>query len=215
MLERLEEIGKEDYISIHTSPECPVLQGIARDANNNCTHPRMVSGHIQGALLRFIVKIAKPRKILEIGTFVGYATVAMAQALEDGGVLTTLEVNDELEDTIRKNIRAGDVEDRVEVIIGNAIDVIKKLHIEDYQLVYIDADKLRYPDYYKAIVPHLKSDALIIADNTLWGNKVWHNEYQDAHTRAIREFNSLVANDDSVEQVVLGLRDGISLIRKK
>lgn len=215
MIKRLEALARESYVAEHSEPEPLILKRIAREASINHTHPRMISGHIQGLFLGMLVQLIQPSRILEIGTYVGYATLAMGRVLPKGGKITTLEVNDELEETILTNLRAAKVEDRVDLRIGNAIEIIKELEIGSFDMIYLDADKAQYPSYYHAIVPHLRSGALLIADNTLWGNKVWHDEFHDPQTQGIRTFNTLVAQDDTVEQLVLDLRDGLTLIRKK
>lgn len=211
--ERLEELARDEYISCHSSKELDLLTAISRDANFSLTHPRMVSGHIQGLFLKMMVELTAPKRVLEIGTFVGYATICLSVALEDDARLTTIEVNDELTSRIKTNLMRAGVADKVDLLMGDALALLQQLPLGDYQMVYLDANKAQYPDYFALLVEHLPKGALIIADNTLWGNKVWHDEYQDPQTVGIREFNRRVAEDSRVEQVILPVRDGLTMIK--
>lgn len=215
MKERLEQIAYEHYITQCSSPELEVLTEISYKAQQTLTHPRMVSGHIQGLFLKLIVEMIRPKKILELGTFIGYSTICLALGLEPSGKLTTIEVNDELEARIRSNLSKAGVEDKVELLIGDAIEIIKSLPIEQYGLIYLDANKAQYPEYFESLVERAESGTFIIADNTLWNGKLWHSESHDPQTEGIRKFNKMVASDDRVEQVLLPLRDGLTIIRIK
>lgn len=212
MNRRLEELAREEYIATHSSPESDLLAKISREAHLTLTHPRMVSGHIQGLFLQMIVELMRPSKVLEIGTFVGYATIALATALPKEAKLTTIELNDELRSRILDHIQQAGIEDQVELLMGDALEIISKLPLEEYQLVYLDANKAHYPEYYQLLASRLPKGALILADNTLWGEKVWHDNFHDPQTVGIRRFNQLVAEDQKVSKVILPMRDGLTMI---
>lgn len=215
MRERLAELAREEYIATHSSEELAILREIAREANFTLTHPRMVSGHIQGLFLSMMVELLKPKRVLEIGTFIGYATICLAKALPEGSRLTTIEVNDELRQRIESNLKRAGVREQVEVIIEDAIVALERLPIEEYELVYLDANKAQYPEYYEILSGRLTKGALILADNTLWGGKLWQEEYHDPQTEGIRRFNKIVADDPRAEKVLLPVRDGLTMIRIK
>lgn len=215
MIERLEELAREEYISAHSSEELGVLREIAREANFSLTHPRMVSGHIQGLFLSMMVDLLQPQRVLEIGTFIGYATICLAKGLPEGGRVTTIEVNDELRQRIEQNLEKARVRDRVELRIGDALEAMNSLPMEDFGLVYLDANKAQYPEYYQILSARLPKGALILADNTLWGGKLWQEEYHDPQTEGIRRFNQMVADDPRVDKVLMPVRDGLTMIRIK
>lgn len=177
-------------------------------------YPRMLSGHIQGKFLEMISLLMQPERILEIGTFTAYGTISLAKGLADGGKLTTLEKNEELQEMILSFIQEAGYTDRVELIIGDARQTISQLQ-GPFDLVFIDADKVHYPDYYHLIKSKIHSGSLIIADNVLWGGKVVDKEADDPETLAIRKFAQMVMDDEEVEQLILPLRDGLMMIRKK
>ncbi|MDD7437589.1 MAG: O-methyltransferase [Bacteroidales bacterium] len=215
MIERLEELAREEYIARHSSDEPDVLREITREANFSLTHPRMVSGHIQGLFLTIMTRLIRPERVLEIGTFVGYATICLAKGLPESGRLTTIEVNDELRQRIERNLEKAGVSDKVELRIGDALEVLDSLEIESFGLVYLDANKAQYPEYYEILSGRLPKGALILADNTLWGGKLWRGEYHDPQTEGIRRFNQMVADDARVDKVLMPVRDGLTMIRIK
>ena len=176
--------------------------------------PQMASGHIQGRLLKFLVNMIRPRRILEIGTFTGYSGLCMAEGLDDGGKLYTFEVEDELEDFTRRWIEGSPYADKIEFIIGNALEIVPTLG-EKFDMVFIDGNKREYIKYYEMAMEYLSDGGWILADNTLWDGHVIDPERQDAQTNGVRAFNDLIRNDERVEVVILPLRDGLTIIRKK
>lgn len=204
----------EQYIEEHTSPETEILTELSRETHLKTYYPRMLAGNVQGKFLEMIVWMLKPERILEIGTFTGYSAIAMAKGLSGNGKITTLEVNEEMETLIRKFIKKSGLEEKIELLIGDAVNLIPKLN-EQFDLVFIDADKEQYTEYYKLAMEKLRPGGFILADNVLWSGKVVQNDNKaDKETRGIKEFNDLVAKDQRVEQVILSVRDGLMLIRK-
>jgi len=205
----------EEYITKYSDTEDPILQELSRETNLKILRPRMISGNIQGKFLELITKMLKPEKILEIGTYTGYSAICFAKGLSNTGKLHTIEINDELEDFILKYFEKANVQNKIELHIGSALDIIPQLE-NNFDLVFIDADKRQYIDYYKLIINKVKSGGFIIADNVLWNGKVIEIDKQDdAYTKGIMEFNSYIKNDNRVENVILPIRDGLTLIRKK
>ena len=205
----------ERYIRENSTPQGEVLEWLERESWLRTSHGRMVAGPEVGALLNLLVRELRPRRVLELGTFTGYSTIWMAAALPEGGRLDTLEINDELEDLIREAFRRAGVEDRVRLVIGDALDILPMVD-ETYDLVYIDANKRDYVAYYQAVVEIVRPGGLIVADNVLWDGKVCSDAPpRDQQTRGILAFNDLVAGDDRVENFILPLRDGLNIIRKK
>jgi predicted O-methyltransferase YrrM len=175
----------------------------------------MASGHLQGRLLKMIVKMVRPKNILEIGTFSGYSAISMAEGLADDGHLYTFEINDEMEDFTRPWIEGSEVADKISFIIGDALTEAPKLGIA-FDLVFMDGDKRTYRDCYEMVMTLLKPGGFILADNTLWdGHVVDHAYDKDKQTQGIETFNDYIARDKRVEQVILPLRDGLTIIRKK
>ena len=204
-----------DYIEAHTDKEHPYLYKLYRDTNIYLIRSRMASGHVQGVLLRMLVEMIRPHRILEIGTYTGYSALSMASGLTDGGLVDTYEINDEMEDFTRPRIEASPWADKVRMHIG---DVLSDLRDSDlrYDIVFIDGNKRQYVEYYELSLRLLNDNGYIIADNTLWDGHVVDSAYdKDSQTKGVRAFNDLVANDDRVEKVILPLRDGLTLIRKK
>lgn len=207
----------DDYILEHTTPESTLRRELSRAAHVRLIRPRMLSGHLQGNLLQMIVRMTNSRRVLELGTYTGYAAHCMAEALPEDGIVHTLECDDEMEDFIRHYIGKVEYGHKICLHIGSALELLPNLmQEEDFDLVYIDANKREYPDYYHAIVPRLRSGAIILADNTLWDGKVVEPlKEHDVQTRRILEFNRIVQEDPRVENLILPLRDGLSLIRIK
>ena len=204
----------DQYIADHSSPEGEYLYNLFRATHIEILAPQMASGHVQGRLLKFIVKMIRPKRILEIGTFTGYSALCMAEGLDEKAKLYTFEVEDELEDFTRRWIDGSQYADKIEFIIGNALDIVPTLG-EKFDMVFIDGNKREYIKYYNLAMEHLSDDGWIIADNTLWDGHVIEPERQDAQTNGVRDFNDLVRNDNRVEVVMLPLRDGLTIIRKK
>ena len=205
----------DDYILAHIDPEPEYLHQLWRATNLHLNYPRMASGHLQGRVLAMLVHMIRPRRVLEIGTFTGYSTLSMASALEPGAELHTIEINDEQEDFTRSWIENSPVADKIEFIIGDAITEAPKLGIA-FDMAFIDGDKRTYVETYEMVLSLLNPGGFILADNTLWDGHVTNPAYDKDHqTQGIRRFNDHVAQDDRVEKVILPLRDGLTLIRKK
>ena len=216
----------EDYILEHIDPEPEYLHRLWRATNLHLNYPRMASGHLQGRLLKMLVHMIRPRQVLEIGTFTGYSALCMASALEPGALLHTIEINDEQEDFTRPWLENSPWADKIRFYIGDALALLEmrdgRLEMRDgrefFDLVFIDADKRHYVDYYRAVLPRVSPGGFILADNTLWDghvvDEVEASNGKDAQTLGIQDFNDLVAKDPAVERVILPLRDGLTLIRK-
>ena len=205
----------ESYILSHSDEEGSLLAALNRDANVNLLRPRMLSGHLQGRLLKMFCRMLKPKRVLEIGTYTGYATLCMAEALEKDAEIHTLEINDEMEDFIRKYVSQSPDKDKIKLYFGDAMEIIPALD-ESFDLVFIDADKRLYSDYYDLIFDKLPAGALILADNTLWDGKVLEPLHPaDKQTAGILAFNDKIKADQRVEKVILPLRDGLTMIWKK
>ena len=206
----------EDYIAAYSQPQDRVLAWIEKQTHLRTNHARMLCGPVEGKLLEMISGMISPRRILEIGVFTGYSSICLARGLKEGGMLDALELNDELEDLIREAYRRAELEDRIRLYIGDAKEIIPGLDPEAYDLVFIDANKREYTRYYDLIWDKVRPGGYIIADNVLWNGKVLSEHAPaDAQTRGIMEFNERVRNDPRVENVILPLRDGLNLIRKK
>jgi predicted O-methyltransferase YrrM len=205
----------EKYILDHVDPEDEVLKELNRETYLKVLGARMISGHLQGQVLTMLAKMIQPENILEIGTFTGYSAICLAKGLRSGGKLITIEMDDELEDMAKKYFKKAGLENKVEQRIGVALEIIPTLKTL-FDLVFIDADKREYAEYYNATFPLIKPGGYIIADNTLWNGKVLEKPANDdAQTRGIIRFNQLIKSDPRVEKVILPLRDGMSIIRKK
>lgn len=204
-----------DYSEKHTSEESALLKKIDRETWQKVYMPRMLSGHLQGRTLSMFSKILNPQRILEIGTFTGYSALCLAEGLSDNGRLITIDKNEELEDIVRSYIERSGFEDKIEYLIGDAFGIIKNLK-EEFDLVFIDADKVNYLKYYQLLLPKIRKGGIIIADNVLWSGKVVNNaDKPDQEAVALREFNEIVQKDILVENVLLPVRDGLMVIRKK
>ena len=205
----------DTYILAHIEPEPEYLYRLWRATNIYMLHGRMASGHLQGRLLKMLVQMIRPRRILEVGTFSGYSALCMAEGLEEGGKVYTFEINDEQEDFTRPWIEGSPMADKVEFIIGDAIKEAPKLGLE-FDMAFIDGDKRTYVETYEMVLKILRPGGFILADNTLWDGHVTDPAYdRDHQTQGIRRFNDHIAQDTRVEQVILPLRDGLTLIRKK
>lgn len=205
------------YIIEHSSPEHEALQWIRKQTNLRTNHARMLSGPVQGALLGMLVHMSGAERILEIGTFTGYATTAMALGMKESGHIDTLEINDELNDLILQGWERAGVSDRISLHTADALETLHSFadREETYDLVFIDANKRHYRAYYEAVLPLVKKGGIILADNTLWDGKILENPLpKDAQTREIAAFNEMVAHDTRVSAFILPLRDGLTFIRK-
>ena len=210
-----------DYIESHSTPENEVLRFITRDTYCNVLNPRMVSGHIQGRLLAMISRMIQPQRILELGTFTGYSALCLAEGLPEGGMLTTVEHNDELEDTIRRNLALSPLSRKIQLVISDA-KVFLAGQQQSFDLVFMDADKREYCAYLDLLLAE-RSDGTsllpvggwLLADNTLWDGHIIDPAYdRDPQTIALRRFNDQVAADPRLEKVILPLRDGLSIIHR-
>lgn len=204
----------EHYLSEHSHEEDPVLKELARHTYLKEVHPRMLSGHILGSFLSLFSKILSPQRILEIGTYTGYSAICLARGLKPGGMLTTMEVNDELRKTALRYFRKANLQNQIILLNGDALELIPGL-TDTYDLVFIDANKDDYPAYYKLVFDKVRSGGYILVDNVLWGGKVLDDSLEDQTTRIIDQFNKMIQADQRVENFMLPLRDGLMIINKK
>jgi len=205
----------EEYILNHTTEEDDLLKELSRETHIKVLRPRMLSGHLQGQLLKMLSHMIRPQNILEIGTYTGYSAICLAQGLDKDGKIYTIDINDEIEEFTTKYIEKSGLSDNIEFLIGDALDIIPDLDVE-FDMAFIDADKRHYLDYYKLVFDKIKPGGFIIADDILWDGKVVEElNPKDTQTKGILAFNDFVQNDDRVENVVIPLRHGITLIRKK
>ena len=203
------------YILAHTSPEPDYLYRLWRATNIHMLHGRMASGHLQGRLLKMLVQMVRPKNILEVGTFSGYSALCMAEGLDEGGRVYTFEINDEQEDFTRPWIEQSPWADKVQFIIGDAITEAPRLGVT-FDMAFLDGDKRTYRQTYEMVLTVLRPGGIIVADNTLWdGHVVDHAYDHDPQTHGIETFNDYLVGDQRVEQVILPLRDGLTLIRKR
>lgn len=202
----------QEYAERHTSPESPLLRKINRDTHAKVLMPRMLSGHLQGRLLAMFSRMIRPSKVLEIGTYTGYSALCLAEGLAEGGKIVTIDINEELEDTVRGYFNESGLADYIDYRIGNALEIIPALP-DKFDLVFIDADKENYARYFDLVIDRVNLNGYILADNVLWSGKVL-DEKPDKDTRAIIDFNAKVSRDPRVENVLLPVRDGIMMMRK-
>lgn len=205
----------EEYILTHIDKESDYLKKLCRDTYVNLLRPRMVSGHLQGRVLKMFVEMICPQNILEIGTFTGYSAISMAEGLKEKGHLYTFEVNDEQEDFTRPWIENSGMADKIDFIIGDALQLVPEMGIL-FDMVFIDGNKREYVSYYEMVMKYLRSGGFIFVDNTLWDEHVLEkSEKSDSQTNGIMAFNDYIVNDNRIEKVILPLRDGLTVIRKK
>ncbi len=230
----------DEYIEQHTTPEPELFAQITRDTNLHILNPHMLSGQVQGEFLRMLSRMIRPQRILELGTFTGYSALCLAEGLAEGGELITIEHNDELEATIRRNLSQSPLGKQIQLIIGDAKQIISDLSSVSasglsapavcqakpvsllsgeaglFDLVFIDADKREYCAYYELVFPLVRQGGFILADNTLWDGHIVDPAYdRDKQTVGLRAFNRMVADDPRVSQVILPLRDGLTIIYKR
>lgn len=204
----------EKYLALHTTPESDLLKKLEKETFQKTTQPQMLSGGYQGRLLSLISKLIRPNRILEIGTFTGYATLCLAEGLSKDGKIITIDRNEELMYLPKKYFSESEYSQQIEFRIGNALDVLDELN-EKFDLVFIDADKSNYINYYEKVLGKMNPGGVILADNVLWYGKVLQEtKSNDKDTKILKEFNELTAKDPRVESIILPVRDGISLIRK-
>ena len=211
------ESAQDKYIEEHCSISNEALDWLERQTNIRTNYPRMLTGKVQGEFLYMMTRMISPRNVLEIGTFTGYSAICMALGLPEGGHIDTLEINDELEDLILEGFERAGVQDKVSLHIGDAIDFLKSMSgKKTYDLTFIDANKREYPDYYELALTLTRPGGFILADDVLWDGKVYAEQVPtDKQTSGIVRFNDLAASDPRVETVILPVRHGLSIIRKK
>ena len=207
-----------EYIEQMSSPENEALAFITRDTNTHVLNPHMLSGQVQGRVLSMLSRMIRPRRILELGTFTGYSALCLAEGLVEDGRLITIEHNDELEETIRRNLSLSPLNEKIELVIGDAqeeLSAMSRQPSEEFDLVFIDADKRQYSAYLDLMYPLVKVGGWILADNVLWDGHIIDSAYdRDKQTQGLRAFNEKVRKDDRLDKVILPLRDGLTLIQK-
>ncbi|HBG41528.1 O-methyltransferase [Limibacterium fermenti] len=206
----------EEYILSHSDPEPPWLRDLYRKAHIRLVHPRMLSGHLQGRFLKMLTQMIRPQNVLEIGTYTGYSALCIAEGLTGISFVYTIEKDDEMEDFIREAFAASPYDGRICLYIGDAAKIVPAFAKDFFGMVFIDADKREYWEHYELILPKVLPGGYILVDNTLWSGKVLEKTpNNDWQTKGILEFNEKLAADDRVEKVILPIRDGLTLIRKK
>lgn len=204
------------YIEQHTTPEHPYLRALYRATHLQLLHARMASGHVQGQLLKLFAQLLAPRRVLEVGTYSGYATLALASGMPRGGKIVTFEINDEQEDFTRPWLEQSPWEVEIEMVIGDVLTALPTRSESPFDLIYIDGNKRDYPAYFDLLFPYLAEGGLLVADNTLWDGHVVEAAYDnDPQTKAIKEFNDLVTHHPQLDTLILPLRDGLTVARKK
>ena len=204
----------DEYISDHSTPENEALQSITRDTHVHVLNPHMLSGHVQGRTLAMISHMLRPNRILELGSFTGYSALCLAEGLTENGRLITVEHNDELQETILRNLSRSPLADKIELIIGDCKEILSTFN-STFDLIFIDADKREYCEYLDLVYPLVPVGGFILADNTLWDGHVIDPAYdKDKQTLGLRAFNDKLKEDDRFEQVILPIRDGLTIIRK-
>lgn len=205
----------EQYIEKYTQEESAVLKELNRETNAHVLHPRMLAGHLQGQVLMMLSKMIHPKTIVEIGTYTGYSALCLAQGLEPGGILHTIEINEELEEMIKKYVKKAGLENKIRTYIGNALEIIPSLE-SPFDIVFIDADKENYSTYYDLVFDKVRKGGYIIADNVLWSGNVLKPESEmDDETKSLVSYCKKVHADDRVENVIFPIRDGLMIARKK
>ncbi len=205
----------QEYADLHSQEEPKILQELSRETWQKVLIPRMLSGHFQGRLLSLLSKLVKPKNILEIGTYTGYSALCLAEGLAPDGLLHTIDHNEELASIQQKYFNKSPYKNQIKTYLGEALDIIDRFKIK-FDLVFIDADKANYPNYFKSIVPKMNRGGLILSDNVLWSGKVLQQaETKDKDTQALQIYNKLLNDDSRVESVLLPIRDGLMLTRVK
>lgn len=212
----MDELKIEEYILSHIDPEPELLKRMTREAHVKLMRPRMISGNIQGRLLKILTSMLKPQNILEIGTFTGYSALCIAEGAPESSKVVTIEIDDEMESFIRKYLHESEYGHKIELKIGDAVKLIHSFEDNYFDLIFIDANKRDYCSYYDIAFDKLRKGGVILADNTLWNGKVIDERFQnDDQTRGVLEFNNHIKEDTRIEKVILPIRDGLTIIRKK
>jgi caffeoyl-CoA O-methyltransferase len=205
----------DNYVCAHTENEPALLADLNRRTHVSILQPRMLSGHYQGRLLSMLAHMIQPKRVLEIGTYTGYSALCFAEGLQAGGKVTTIDVNEELEEFVRSYIEKANCTDKIEYIVGDAMEVLAKMD-EQFDLVFIDADKKNYCNYYELVFDKVKPGGYIIADNVLWSGKVLEDyDSLDRETKILMDYNKLIHEDERVQEILLPIRDGLMIARKK
>jgi predicted O-methyltransferase YrrM len=205
----------EKYALAHSQEESEILKKVNRETHLRVMQPRMLSGHMQGNLLIMLSKMIKPKRILEIGTYTGYSAICLAQGLQEDGILHTIDVNEELESLVMRNFAESGLSEKIRQHTGNALTIIPSLD-EKFDIVFIDADKKNYASYYDLVFDKVNSGGYLIADNVLWSGKILDlDKNRDTDTIEIDKFNKMVHSDPRVEHMLLPVRDGLMIVRKK
>jgi predicted O-methyltransferase YrrM len=202
-----------EYSEKYSQQEPEILQELNRETHLKILNPRMLSGFFQGRLLSIISKLIKPKKVLEIGTYTGYSAICIAEGMNKNGIIHTIDKNEELNTIQKKYFKKSGLENNIIQYNGCALDIIPKIE-EKFDLIFIDADKENYINYFNLVIDKLNNNGVILADNVLWSGKVINSEDHDLTTNVLREFNRMVNNDNRVETILIPIRDGISIIRK-
>lgn len=207
----------EEYIDAHIDPEGDYLHRLWRSTQLRLSYGQMASGHVQGRLLKMFTRMIRPQLAVELGTFSGYSALCIAEGLEEGAMLHTFEIYDEQEDFTRPWIEGSPLSNRIQMHIGDALDLIPEMNLKDIDMAFIDADKRHYTDFYEMLLPRMRPGGFILADNTLWYGHVVedHTRESDQQTLGIKHFNDMLAKDTRVEKVIVPVRDGLTLIRVK
>jgi caffeoyl-CoA O-methyltransferase len=204
----------EKYVENHTTPEPEVLKKLNRETHAQTLMPQMLSGHVQGRFLKMMSTMINPKYVLEIGTFTGYSSICLSEGLKEGGVLHTIDINEELTSVVKRYLKEAGAGEKVKVHVGNALNIIPTLK-ETFDLVFIDADKNNYKNYYNLVIDKVRKGGYILADNVLWSGKVVDpKEMEDEDTRTIVEYSDMVMKDKRVENVLVPIRDGLMISRK-
>ena len=212
----MDELKIEEYILSHIDPEPELLKRMTREAHVKLLRPRMISGNVQGRLLKVLTSMLMPQNILEIGTFTGYSALCIAEGAPDTSKIVTVEIDDEMESFIRKYFQESEYGHKIELKIGDAIELMHDYEDNYFDLIFIDANKRDYCSYYNIAFDKLRKGGVILADNTLWNGKVIDQKFQnDDQTKGVLKFNSLIKKDSRIEKVILPIRDGLTIIRKK
>ena len=201
------------YVESNSQNEPQILKELNRETHLKVLNPRMLSGSYQGRLLSLLSKIISPKSVLEIGTYTGYSALCIAEGLDKNGIIDTIDINEELQEIQNKYFKKSGFEKQIYQHVGNALDIIPKID-KCFDLVFLDADKENYPEYYDLVIDKIVSGGILIADNVLWSGKVIDKKDSDLTTIKLIEFNNLVQNDKRVETMVLPIRDGLSICRK-
>ena len=203
------------YSELHSSPESEILKNLNRETHANVLMPRMLSGHLQGRMLSMISCMIQPLSILEIGTYTGYSALCLAEGLKDNGLIHTIDINDELTPMVRKYVSLAGLDSKFRIYTGNALDIIPTLN-GPFDLVFIDADKINYTNYFDLVFDKVNKGGYILADNVLWSGKILDaQDKMDEDTKALSEFNNFVSQDKRVDPLLLPVRDGLMVLRKK